>query len=264
MPLFKRVDQLPAATGVTGSDFIILSRPSGPTGTVGTRAATLSQLLEFLNTNGGATGPTGEAGVPGAASTVTGPAGASVTGPTGAAGSQGDTGPAGVAGSNGAASTVTGPTGAPGEAGSNGAASTVTGPTGPPGAAGSNGTNGTNGDAGAAGATGPTGPVYAPSVTGVSLSGTGTYDPLVLDNAFDVYYLTLATGAAIQALNITGPTGTTKQFMNIGSTGVATLNHATGTNANARISNVTQGDIQLPVLGGVAVFQYDGAAWRVF
>jgi hypothetical protein len=41
MPLFKRVDQLPAATGVTGSDFLILSRPSGPTGTVGTRAATL-------------------------------------------------------------------------------------------------------------------------------------------------------------------------------------------------------------------------------
>ena len=58
MPLFKRVDQLPAATGVTGTDFLILSRPSGPTGTVGTRAATLSQLLAFLNTNGGATGPT--------------------------------------------------------------------------------------------------------------------------------------------------------------------------------------------------------------
>jgi hypothetical protein len=187
-----------------------------------------------------------------------------VTGPTGAAGSQGDTGPAGVAGSNGAASTVTGPTGAPGEAGSNGAASTVTGPTGAAGAAGSNGTNGTNGDAGAAGATGATGPVFAPTVTGVSLSGTGTYNPLTLDGAFDVYYLTLATGAAIQALSITGPTGTTKQFMNIGSTGVATLNHATGTNANARISNVTQGNFLLPILGGVAVVQYDGAAWRVF
>jgi hypothetical protein len=100
-------------------------------------------------------------------------------------------------------------------------------------------------------------------VTGVPLSATGTYNPLVLDGAFDIYYLTLATGAAIQALNITGPTGTTKQLLNIGSTGVATLNHATGTNANARLSTVTQGSLQLPVLGGVAILQYDGAAWRV-
>ena len=53
MPLFKRVDQLPAATGVTGTDFLILSRPSGPTGTVGTRAATLSQLLAYLKQNPG-------------------------------------------------------------------------------------------------------------------------------------------------------------------------------------------------------------------
>jgi hypothetical protein len=141
-----------------------------------------------------------------------------------------------------------------------GAASTVTGPTGATGAAGTNGTNGTS----ATGATGPTGAGGPPTVTGVSLSGTGTYNPLVLDGAFDVYYLTLATGAAIQALSITGPTGTTKQLLNIGSTGVATLNHATGSNANARLSNVTQGNIQLPVLGGVAVLQYDGAAWRVF
>jgi hypothetical protein len=162
---------------------------------------------------------------------------------------------------------VTGPTGATGAAGAAGAASTVTGPTGatgPQGTAGTNGTNGTNGSAGAAGATGATGPVYAPTVTGVSLSATGVYNPLILDGAFDVFYLTLATGAAIQALSITGSTGTTKQFMNIGSTGVATLNHATGTNANARFSNVTLGNIQLPILGGVAVLQYDGAAWRVF
>jgi hypothetical protein len=177
-----------------------------------------------------------------------------------------------VAGSNGASGAAgergdTGPTGAPGQAGSNGAASTVTGPTGntgPQGVPGSAGSNGSNGSNGAAGAQGPTGPVYAPSVTGVSLSGTGTYNPLVLDGAFDVYYLTLATGAAIQALSITGPTGTTKQFMNIGSTGVATLNHATGTNANARISNVTQGNFLLPILGGVGVVQYDGNQWRVF
>jgi hypothetical protein len=101
-------------------------------------------------------------------------------------------------------------------------------------------------------------------VTGVSLSGTGVYNPLTLDGAYDVYYLTLATGAAIQCLSITGPTGTTKQFLNIGSTGTATLNHATGVNANARVSNVTQGNFLLPILGGVAVVQYDGNQWRVF
>jgi hypothetical protein len=161
---------------------------------------------------------------------------------------------------------VAGAAGAAGSAGTNGSngaagAAGATGPTGAAGAAGTNGTNGTNGSAGAAGATGP---VYAPTVTGVSLSATGTYNPLILDGNFDCYYLTLATGAAIQALSITGPTGTTKQIMNIGSTGVATLNHATGTNANARLSNVTQGNIQLPILGGVAVAQYDGNQWRVF
>jgi hypothetical protein len=199
MPLFKRVDQLPAATGVTGSDFIILSRPSGPTGTVGTRAATLSQLLTFLNTNGGATGPTGSSGAAGAASTVTGPAGAS-----------------GVAGSNGAA-----------------------------------------------GSQGPTGPAYQTTVTGVSLSGTGTYNPLTLDGAFDVYYLTLATGAAIQALSITGPTGTTKQFVNIGTTGAATFNHATGANANARFAVPWLGSVVAPANGGNVVAQYDGNQWRV-
>jgi hypothetical protein len=233
MPLFKRVDQLPAATGVTGSDFLILSRPSGPTGTVGTRAATLSQLLTFLNTNGGATGPTGATGAAGAASTVTGPTGAP-----------------GEAGSNGAASTVTGPTG-------------NTGPQGLPGSAGSNGTNGANGDAGAAGATGATGPVYAPTVTGVSLSATGVYNPLVLDGAFDVYYLTLATGAAIQALSITGPTGTTKQFLNIGTTGAATFNHTTGANANARFAVPWAGSVVAPTGGGNVVAQYDGTQWRV-
>ena len=249
MPLFKRVDQLPAATGVTGSDFLILSRPSGPTGTVGTRAVTLSQILALATGGGGSVGGTGPTGAPGAASTV--------TGPTGVAGSQG---PAG------AASTVPGPTGpsgppgADGSAGSNGSpgAQGNTGPTGQPGQAGSNGSPGAQGD------TGATGPVYAPSVTGVLLSGTGTYNPLTLDGSFDIYYLTLATGAAIQCLNITGPTGTTKQFLNIGSTGTATLNHATGVNANARVSNVTQGNFLLPILGGVAVVQYDGNQWRVF
>ena len=99
MPLFKRVDQLPSATGVTGTDYLILSRPSGPTGTVGTRAVTLNQILALATGGGGgggagSTGPTGASGATGAASTVTGPTGAAgaastVTGPTGPAGGGG-------------------------------------------------------------------------------------------------------------------------------------------------------------------------------
>ena len=229
MPLFKRVDELTAATGVTGTDRLILSRITGPSGTVGTRSVTLAQILA-LATGGGGSGGVG----------ATGP-----TGLPGAAGSNGSNGSAGA----------TGPTGLPGAAGSNGAASTVTGPTGSP---------GTSGSAGATGPTGPGGAGGSPTVTGVSLSGTGVYNPLTLDGSYDVYYLTLATGAAIQCLNITGPTGTTKLVMNIGTTGLATINHATGVNANARASVQTQGNFLLPTLGGVAVLQYDGAAWRVF
>lgn len=97
----------------------------------------------------------------------------------------------------------------------------------------------------------------------MNLSGTGTYNPLTLDGAFDVYYLTLATGAAIQALNITGPTGTTKQFINIGTTGAATFNHATGTNANARFAVPWAGSVVAPINGGNVVAQYDGTQWRV-
>jgi hypothetical protein len=116
---------------------------------------------------------------------------------------------------------------------------------------------------GAAGEQGPTGPAYQTTVTGVSLSGTGTYNPLTLDGAFDVYYLTLATGAAIQALSITGPTGTTKQFLNIGTTGAATFNHATGANANARFAVPWAGSVVAPTGGGNVVAQYDGNQWRV-
>ena len=229
MPLFKRVDELTAATGVTGTDRLILSRITGPSGTVGTRSVTLTEILA-LATGGGGSGGVG----------ATGP-----TGLPGAAGSNGNNGSVGA----------TGPTGSPGAAGSNGAASTVTGPT---------GSSGASGSAGATGPTGPGGAGGSPTVTGVSLSGTGVYNPLTLDGSYDAYYLTLATGAAIQCLDITGPTGTTKLVMNIGTTGLATINHATGVNANARASVQTQGNFLLPTLGGVAVLQYDGAAWRVF
>ena len=118
-------------------------------------------------------------------------------------------------------------------------------------------------EVGAAGATGATGAGFAITVTGVPLSGTGTYNPLTLDGSFDIYYLTLATGAAIQALNITGPTGTTKQFLNIGTTGSATFNHATGANANAQFAVPWAGSVVAPTGGGNVVAQYDGNRWRV-
>jgi hypothetical protein len=95
------------------------------------------------------------------------------------------------------------------------------------------------------------------------LSGTGVYNPLTLDGGFDVYYLTLATGAAIQALSITGPTGTTKQFLVVGTTGAATFQHATGANANARFAVPWAGSVVAPVNGGNVVAQYDGTQWRV-
>ena len=247
MPLFKRVDELTAATGVTGTDRLILSRITGPSGTVGTRSVTLTEILALATGGGGSggVGATGPTGLPGAA------------GSNGSVGATGPTGLPGAAGSNGSNGSVgaTGPTGSPGAAGSNGAASTVTGPT---------GSSGASGSAGATGPTGPGGAGGSPTVTGVSLSGTGIYNPLTLDGSYDAYYLTLATGAAIQCLDITGPTGTTKLVMNIGTTGLATINHATGVNANARASVQTHGNFLLPTLGGVAVLQYDGAAWRVF
>jgi hypothetical protein len=46
MPLQKRVDQLPAVTGVTGPDLIILSRTTGPG--VGTRRVRLDQIAAYL------------------------------------------------------------------------------------------------------------------------------------------------------------------------------------------------------------------------
>ncbi len=231
----------PKANGSWGEPMNLAPGLPGPTGATGV----------------GATGPAGVAGATGA----TGAAGASVTGPAGSAGSvgaTGATGPAGQAGTSGSNGAVgaTGPTGAAGSAGTNGAAGAA-GATGPTGASGASGSNGE------AGATGATGPAYQTTVTGVSLSGTGTYNPLTLDSSFDCYYLTLATGAAIQALSITGPTGATKLLLNIGTTGVATLNHATGANANARFATVVQGNIQLTTGGGATVIQYDGAAWRV-
>jgi hypothetical protein len=101
MPTQKRVSELPAITGVTGTDLLIVSSNSS------TKRVAISQIGTYF-ASAGVAGPTG------ASSTVTGPAGG--VGATGAAST--------VTGPTGASSTVAGPTG---EAG---AASNVTGPTG--------------------------------------------------------------------------------------------------------------------------------------
>jgi hypothetical protein len=101
MPTQKRVDQLPAATGVTGTDFLILSSSSA------TKRTTVSQIGGYFQAAGvaGPTGPTGPASV------VAGPTGPSVTGPAGAAGATGPsvTGPTGPAGAGEAYQSATAP-----------------------------------------------------------------------------------------------------------------------------------------------------------
>ena len=77
MPIQKRVSDLPAVTGVTGTDLLIMSSSSA------TKRVTVSQIGAYFQAAGVA-GPTGAAGVG-----STGPAGAAgVTGATGAAGSR--------------------------------------------------------------------------------------------------------------------------------------------------------------------------------
>jgi hypothetical protein len=106
------------------------------------------------------------------ASTVTGP-----TGATGTAGATGPTGPTGPAGINGAIG--------------------ATGPMGPSGAAGQPGFNGATGPTGLTGPTGATGP----SGTTV-LTGTGTYQPLLIVNRGGVQYKNLPDeGVVLKAAN---------------------------------------------------------------
>lgn len=211
MPLQKRVDQLPAVTGVTGTDLLILSSSTA------TRRVSVSQIAGYFQAAGvggptgpagGPTGPTGApstvpgltgpTGSPGQASTVTGPTGStgpSIVGPTGPSGvfpfvATGPTAPTAPTGAawldttNGryyvlygdqwieiGTQPVEGPTGA---TGSTGAASTVTGPT---------------GSVGPTGGVGPTG--AASTVTGPTGAASTTPGP---------------TGAA-GAAGATGPTG---------------------------------------------------------
>lgn len=233
--------------------------PTGPTGPAGSAGAAGAA---------GAAGPTGPTGAQGPAGAAGSAGAVGATGPTGTAGSQGEagaqgavgatgpTGPAGAAGAGGPAGAAgaTGPTGAQGAAGSQGAVG-ATGPT---------GANGAAGAAGAAGSTGPTGPsVGSGTYTGVGTLSTGTVSALALTD-FDTYYLIASTGVAVQSLSLTGPTGTYKSLVNVGTTGVITLNHATGSAANAQFSTPWQSNVVLPINGGSAVIHYDGNRWRVF
>jgi len=96
MPLQTRVSDLPAVTGVTGTDLLIMSSSSA------TKRVSVSQIGAYFQADGVA-GPTGATG---ADSFVTGPQG--IQGPTGPE----VTGPQGIQGATGPQ--VTGPTGATG------------------------------------------------------------------------------------------------------------------------------------------------------
>jgi hypothetical protein len=52
-------------------------------------------------------------------------------------------------------------------------------------------------------------------------------------------------------------------LLNVGTTGAATINHATGANANARFSSATAGNTIVPQSGGSTVLHYDGNQWRI-
>jgi hypothetical protein len=168
--------------------------------------------------------------------------GSGIAGPTGVTGPGGATGPTGVAGSSGA----TGATGA------TGAASTVTGPT---------------GGVGATGATGSTGASYTNVVTTPALltaaSTVTGYNP----GAGDIYRLAVTgtTGVNLRGLGITGVDGDAKLLVNVGATAPITLQHNTGSNANAYFAVPWAGDYVMDGNGGAALVVYDAtsAVWRV-
>lgn len=170
----------------------------------------------------------------------------------------GATGPTGAAG---AASNVTGPTGAAGASGSagatgpTGAASAVTGPT------------GAAGEAGASGSTGPTGPFGAATVNTPALFAANTTVTGLDLSADDIYRLgvTGTTGVNVWGLGHTGPDGTAKLMVNIGTTAPITLRHATGPFGNAQFAVPWKGDYVMSAEGGAALVVYDSTSgvWRV-
>lgn len=173
--------------------------------------------------------------------------GSGIAGPTGPTGVAGATGPAGAAGAAGA-------TGAAGSAGAAGA----TGPTGAAGAA---------GEAGAAGATGPTGAFGEATVDTPSVFNANTTVTGLSLTAADIHRLrvTGTTGVNVWGLGHTGPDGSAKLIVNVGTTAPITLRHATGPFGNAQFAVPWKGDYVMSAEGGAALVVYDttSGVWRV-
>ena len=193
----------PQVTGPTGGYAFAATGPTAPTGASVALAGAIwlddstGKYFVRYSTHWVEIGVQGERGPTGAASTITGPAGASVTGPTGAASTV--TGPAGES--------ITGPTGQ---------ASTITGPTGPSG-----------------GPTGPTGPGAQGGINVASITGTLTLSTSAAKYQFiqpsganqDVVLPTGSATGANYVIKNTDATATYSLFVKTNTaTGIATLN----------------------------------------
>jgi hypothetical protein len=97
--------------------------------------------------------------------------------------------------------------------------------------------------------------------TGLSAVTVTGYNP----GSGDIYRLVATTGVSLQGLGITGIDGDSKLFVNVGTTGSITLNHATGPNGNAQFAVPWQGNYVLDIRGGAALLVYDSTSsvWRV-
>jgi hypothetical protein len=104
--------------------------------------------------------------------------------------------------------------------------------------------------------------VTTPSVLTANTTVTG-YNP----GAGDIYRLAVTgtTGVNLRGLGITGVDGDAKLLINVGATAPITLQHNTGSNANAYFSVPWAGDYVMDRAGGAALVVYDAtsAVWRV-
>lgn len=102
--------------------------------------------------------------------------------------------------------------------------------------------------------------VATPTGLGSTVNVTG-YAP----GSGDIYRLSASTGVNLWGLGITGVDGTAKLFINVGTTGAITLNHATGPLGNAQFAVPWQGNYVMDTRGGAALLVYDSTSsvWRV-
>jgi hypothetical protein len=249
-------------TGVTGSTGPVGVTPQLAIGSVDSASPAAAGLVSvspgsYLVNFSIPPGPTG------AASNVTGPAGA--TGATGAS----------VTGPTGAASTVAGPTGATGAAatGPTGAASAVTGPTGSAGSTGPTGA-GATGPTGVAGPTGPGGggggsANIVEAATAAAFPATGSAGTLY--HATDVrriYFWDAASGVYVEA----GPSsgggsggdGTDSVLRALFLPPAPTSVTASTSNAQAVVSWTAPAIVVPRLTDYVVQFQPSGGAWQTF